>query len=38
MRQALFAGKRCRSDGFKRAVEGLGGYDARSAGEILYRQ
>lgn len=27
-----------RSDGFKRAVEALGGYDARSAGEILYRQ
>jgi putative molybdopterin biosynthesis protein len=27
-----------RSDGFKRAVEALGGYDARSSGEILYRQ
>lgn len=27
-----------RSDGFKRAVEALGGYDARSAGEILHRQ
>ena len=27
-----------RSDGFKKAVEVLGGYDARSTGEILYRQ
>ena len=27
-----------RSDGFKKAVEALGGYDARRAGEILYRQ
>ena len=27
-----------RSDGFKRAVAGLGGYDPRRAGEILYQQ
>ena len=27
-----------RSDGFKKAVEALGGYEARSTGEILYRQ
>jgi putative molybdopterin biosynthesis protein len=27
-----------RSDDFKRTVDALGGYDARSAGEILYRQ
>ena len=27
-----------RSDGFRRAVEALGGYDARSSGEIFYRQ
>jgi putative molybdopterin biosynthesis protein len=27
-----------RSDGFRKAVEALGGYDARSSGEILYRQ
>lgn len=27
-----------RSDGFRGAVEALGGYDARRAGEILYRQ
>jgi putative molybdopterin biosynthesis protein len=27
-----------RSDGFRKAVEALGGYDARRAGEILYRQ
>jgi hypothetical protein len=26
------------SDGFKKAVEALGGYDARRAGEILYQQ
>lgn len=26
------------SDGFRKAVEFLGGYEARSAGEILYRQ
>jgi putative molybdopterin biosynthesis protein len=27
-----------RSDGFRKAVEALGGYEARSSGEILYRQ
>lgn len=27
-----------RSSGFRKAVEALGGYDARSSGEILYRQ
>ena len=27
-----------RSDGFKRAVAALGGYDAGRAGQILYRQ
>jgi putative molybdopterin biosynthesis protein len=27
-----------RSDGFKRAVDALGGYDTRRAGEVLYRQ
>lgn len=27
-----------RSPGFRKAVEALGGYDARSSGEILYRQ
>jgi putative molybdopterin biosynthesis protein len=26
------------SDGFKRAVEALGGYDTRRAGDVLYRQ
>jgi putative molybdopterin biosynthesis protein len=26
------------SDGFKKALEALGGYDARSSGEIFYRQ
>jgi putative molybdopterin biosynthesis protein len=26
------------SDGFKRAVDALGGYDTAKAGEILYRQ
>jgi hypothetical protein len=27
-----------RSDGFKRAVAVLGGYDTRGAGAVLYRQ
>ena len=27
-----------RSDGFRKAVECLGGYDARSSGQILYSQ
>ena len=27
-----------RSDGFRRAVEALGGYDARAGGEIVYQQ
>lgn len=27
-----------RSDGFRKAIEALGGYEAHSAGEILYRQ
>jgi putative molybdopterin biosynthesis protein len=27
-----------RSDAFRKAVEVLGGYEARSSGEILYRQ
>jgi putative molybdopterin biosynthesis protein len=27
-----------RSDGFKQAVAALGGYDTRTAGEVLYRQ
>jgi putative molybdopterin biosynthesis protein len=27
-----------RSDGFKKAMEALGGYEARSTGEVLYQQ